>query len=63
MACYGSWAKGINKGLAAQAMQRGPHVSKARPCVTEAPAGCADRQHHHALQDERTCRYSAVPHC
>jgi hypothetical protein len=34
----GLWTTGIKKGLAALGTQIGSHVSKARSCVTEAPA-------------------------
>jgi hypothetical protein len=38
----GLWTTGIKKGLAVLGTQLGSHVSKARSCVTEAPARRAD---------------------
>jgi hypothetical protein len=38
MAPDGLWTTGIKKDLAALVMQLGSRVSKARLCVTEAPA-------------------------
>jgi hypothetical protein len=38
MAPDGLWTRGIKKGLAALDTQLGSRVSKARSCVTEAPA-------------------------
>jgi hypothetical protein len=54
---------GIKKGLAAQGMQRGPRVSKARPHVTEAPTRRTGRRRYHGLQDVWTCRYGAMLQC
>jgi hypothetical protein len=57
------WVMGIKKGIVVLGVQRGKHVTKALPRVTEVLAKRACRRRYHDLQDMWTRDYSTMLQC